>query len=61
MNLSSKTAIVTDASRGIGAAFSRALTAKGATVYGLARNLEPLKALQQELGKKFFFVNIYKQ
>lgn len=53
MNLQSKIAIVTGASRGTGAAFSEALVKKGATVYGLARNERALQALQLKLGDKF--------
>lgn len=53
MNIHSKIAIVTGASRGAGASFSKALIDKGATVYGLARNLELLQALQFQLGEKF--------
>lgn len=58
MEISSKIAVITGASRGIGAAFSRGLIAKGATVYGLARNRELLETIQQELGEKFISVAI---
>lgn len=53
MDLHSKIAIVTGASSGIGAAFSKALIEKGATVYGLARSKDKLKRLQSELGEQF--------
>ncbi len=54
MNLSGKTVVVTGASSGLGAAFSRALVKKGATVYGLARRTDLLEALQASLGNAFF-------
>ncbi|SMO56625.1 SDR family oxidoreductase [Fodinibius sediminis] len=53
MDITSKIAIVTGASSGIGAAFSQALVDKGATVYGLARSTDKLQRLQQNLGKQF--------
>jgi NADP-dependent 3-hydroxy acid dehydrogenase YdfG len=53
MDLNSKIAIVTGASRGIGAAFAAALVGKGATVYGLARSLDALNTLQDRLGGTF--------
>lgn len=53
MNLTGKIAIVTGASSGIGAEFSKALVQKGATVYGLARRLEKLQNLHDELGERF--------
>ncbi len=53
MNLDSKIAIVTGASSGIGAQFSKDLVAKGATVYGLARRKEKLNQLRKLLGSKF--------
>jgi NADP-dependent 3-hydroxy acid dehydrogenase YdfG len=53
MNIENKTAIITGASSGIGAAFSKALIKKGAVVYGLARRMDKLKALQKELGDNF--------
>ena len=58
MKIENKTAIITGASSGIGAAFSEALIKKGATVYGLARRMDKLKALQKELGEKFKPVKI---
>ena len=53
MEISQKIAVVTGASSGLGAAFSAALVAKGAIVYGLARNLDKLHTLQKQLGKTF--------
>ena len=53
MNLNEKIAIVTGAGKGLGAAISAALVAKGAMVYGLARNGDDLNGLQRELGGKF--------
>lgn len=59
MNLQSNTtAIVTGASRGTGAAFSRALIEKGAVVYGLARSQDALETLRNELGDKFIPVSM---
>ena len=53
MNLAGKTAIVTGASSGLGAEFSKALVAKGATVYGLARRESRLAELANTLGHAF--------
>jgi len=53
MNLKSKIAIVTGASSGIGAEFSKDLVEKGATVYGLARSIDKLNKIQQKLGEQF--------
>lgn len=53
MILDDKIAIVTGASAGLGASFSRALINKGSTVYGLARGKERLDALHEELGNNF--------
>lgn len=58
MHLSSKNAIVTGASSGIGSKFSQDLIAKGATVYGLARSEDKLKNIQSELGDLFIPVVI---
>lgn len=53
MDINSKTAVVTGASSGIGAAFSHALVKKGATVYGLARSTDKLNNIQAEIGDAF--------
>ncbi len=53
MKIDKKIAIVTGASRGLGAALAEALVAKGATVYGFARNVERLNAIQNKLGNGF--------
>lgn len=53
MDVSKKIAIITGASKGLGAAISAALVAKQATVYGLSRNLKDLKIIQDKLGEKF--------
>ena len=53
MNLKSKIAIVTGASSGIGAEFSRDLVKKGATVYGLARSIDKLEVIREKLGNSF--------
>lgn len=53
MNLDSKIAIITGAGRGVGAAISAALIAKGTTVYGIARNMDNLNGLKEKLGEKF--------
>ncbi|MFT4150677.1 MAG: SDR family oxidoreductase [Paracoccaceae bacterium] len=46
------TALVTGASKGIGAAVARALVAEGMTVHALARSGEALSALADELGPR---------
>lgn len=53
MNISSKIAIVTGASSGLGAEFSKMLVENGAIVYGLARSSDKLQSMQQKLGKNF--------
>jgi NADP-dependent 3-hydroxy acid dehydrogenase YdfG len=58
MKLKEKVAIVTGASSGVGAAFAKALVAKGALVYGLARNLQKLAAIQNKLGDTFIPIGI---
>lgn len=58
MNLEERTAIVTGASSGIGAALSRQLINKGAVVYGLARRADKLKKLHSELGEGFIPVQL---
>ncbi|MCS6876722.1 MAG: SDR family oxidoreductase [Geminicoccaceae bacterium] len=45
-----RTALVTGASRGIGAAIVRALCAEGLEVHAVARSAEPLRALAQATG-----------
>lgn len=50
MNSAYKTALVTGASRGIGAAICRALVADGLTVHAMARDLAALETLSVELG-----------
>lgn len=52
INLSGKTAIVTGASRGIGAAAARRLVHAGANVALLARSEDSVQALAKELGEK---------
>lgn len=58
MDINKKIAIVTGASSGIGAEFSRALINKGATVYGLARSTDKLEKIQDELGERFIPVTL---
>lgn len=58
MEIDGKIAIVTGASSGLGAALANILVAKGATVYGLARNLDKLNTLQKRLGKTFIPVKM---
>ena len=53
MDLNAKIAIVTGASSGIGAEFSRMLVSNGTTVYGLARSEDKLIGLRNELGERF--------
>ena len=53
MDLKDKVVIVTGASSGLGLAFSKALVAKGARVFGLSRRLEKLEAIRDELGERF--------
>lgn len=51
-DLTGKTALVTGASGGIGAAIARALHAQGATVALSGTRVEPLQALAAELGER---------
>ncbi len=53
MELHDKVAVVTGASSGLGLAFSRALVAKGAHVFGLSRRADKLEQLRDELGQRF--------
>lgn len=58
MELNGKTAIVTGASSGIGAEFSKALTGKECLVYGIARRTGRLEQLKSELGDLFIPVTL---
>ena len=58
MKLSNKNAVVTGASSGIGISFSKKLIEKGATVYGLARRLNKLSDIRDELGERFIPVTM---
>lgn len=58
MDINKKTAIVTGASGGLGAAISKALIAAGATVFGLARSADALQKLQKDFGNKFIPVSL---
>lgn len=53
MDLTDKVAVVTGASSGIGRHFARRLVERGTRVYGLARSLDKLNELQEELGDAF--------
>lgn len=53
MDLSGKIAIITGASSGIGADFSRRLVEKGVHVYGIARREAKLNELKSQLGSLF--------
>lgn len=58
MDCKNKIAIVTGASKGLGAALCSELIRHGATVYGLARNTEKLSAIKKGLGAAFFPVTL---
>jgi NADP-dependent 3-hydroxy acid dehydrogenase YdfG len=58
MDLNNKIAIVTGASSGIGTAFSEKLIEKGAIVYGLARRLNKLQEIRDQLGENFIPVQM---
>lgn len=53
MNITSKIAVVSGASRGLGKAIAQALVREGAEVYGLARSTSALEDLAAELGSSF--------
>ncbi|TYP92716.1 NADP-dependent 3-hydroxy acid dehydrogenase YdfG [Fodinibius salinus] len=53
MDINSKKAIITGASSGLGAAFSKSIIEKGGTVFGLARSTDKLEQLQDKLGTAF--------
>jgi len=53
MMLHDKVAVVTGASRGLGAHFAHQLIDRGAHVFGLARSEDDLNDLQDELGERF--------
>lgn len=58
MELKNKIAIVTGASSGLGAAISKALVHQETKVYGIARNLQNLQLLSDDLGKSFIPVSL---
>lgn len=58
MDIQNKTAIVTGASSGLGAAISKALVSAGTSVYGLARNKNKLQELQNDIGSEFIPVSL---
>jgi NAD(P)-dependent dehydrogenase (short-subunit alcohol dehydrogenase family) len=53
MDLTNAVAVVTGASKGLGAHISEMLVEQDATVYGLARSTDSLDALQDDLGPDF--------
>ncbi len=59
MDIKNKIVIVTGAIKGVGATISTVLVNKGAIVYGLARNNNDLKMLQNELGQNLIPVPMY--
>lgn len=58
MDINSKTAIVTGASAGLGAVFSKTLVENGATVYGLARSTDKLEENREKFGEEFIPVTL---
>lgn len=58
MKLTGKIAIVTGASSGIGAEFSKMLIEQGAKVYGLARSIDKLNSIQKLIGESFIPVKM---
>lgn len=53
MELKNKVAVLTGASSGLGSALAKVLVKEGVIVYGLARNLDRLTQLQEQLGTNF--------
>ena len=53
MNLTDKVAVVTGASSGLGRHFSEQLIERGAEVFGLARSMDTLNAIRDDLGHAF--------
>ena len=53
MDLTDAVAVVTGASKGLGARIARTLVHQGATVCGLARSTDSLRALHDDLGSAF--------
>lgn len=53
MKIENKTAIISGASNGLGAAIAQSLTTAGCIVYGLARNEQRLNTLKAEQGELF--------
>lgn len=58
MKLQNKTAIITGASSGLGFSFSKKLTTKGVRVYGLARSINKLEEIKEQLGDLFIPVKM---
>lgn len=58
MKLKDKIAVITGASSGLGSAIAAALIQKGAIVFGLARNITALNQLKNQLGDRFFPVEM---
>ena len=53
MNLQDKVAVVTGASSGLGRMFAQTLVEHGMQVFGLARSLDQMNALRDEIGESF--------
>lgn len=58
MDLKGKVAIVTGASSGLGAAMSKQLVERGATVYGIARRRERLERVRKSLNESPQFIPV---
>lgn len=58
MNLKNKIAVLTGASSGLGKAIAENLIENQVKVYGLSRNIEALKTLQNKLGENFYPVQM---